>query len=255
MKIALITGGQPRFTYDFVSLMSQIKGFESADLYMALWKTDWANTNEEAEHKIKKILLPNYNLSRVQLVDEPEIKLPPHDVVFDPPRPQNLLWWYKRTFCQAMGLSLAFDLVDKDYDLIIRFRLDGSLDRDVILPQLDFVNYDLVLPAGPNSGFNNDPINDQFAIGTRKGMEIYGKVGKEFTELVPLSDPHWQGDGKVLKAETWTWGLEHLLSTLFNKYNVKRTSGDFNTSINTYGRSKFTDKHFHHRIGNDPTLL
>jgi hypothetical protein len=253
MKIALITGGQPRFTEDFITLMNQLKGFDSADVYMALWKTEWAETDEQAEEKIKKTLLPNFNIGKVKILDEPVYQLPPHNITFDPPSPQNLLWWYKRTYCQAMGISLAFDLIDKEYDLVIRFRLDGSLDKEINLSALEFKDTDIIFPAGPNSGFINDPINDQFAIGTMKGMEFYSKLGKEFLELVPLSDPNWMADGRVLPVETWSWGLEYLLVTLLKKYNKPKVFGDFYHFINNHGRSKFTDKHYHHGIAKDPT--
>ena len=56
MKIALVTGGQPRFTLDFVTLMNQLTGFDSADIYMTLWTTDWATNEIEARQKIEKIL-------------------------------------------------------------------------------------------------------------------------------------------------------------------------------------------------------
>ena len=42
MRIALITGGQPRFTPDFIKLMTLLKGFDTADIYMNLWSSDWA---------------------------------------------------------------------------------------------------------------------------------------------------------------------------------------------------------------------
>jgi hypothetical protein len=94
MRIALVTGGQPRFTPDFVRLMTLLKGFDTADIYMNLWASDWANDEEQARHKIEKILLPNYQLAKVSIVSQPPYELPPHrDPVADP-APENVHWWY-----------------------------------------------------------------------------------------------------------------------------------------------------------------
>jgi len=71
MKIALITGGQPRFTPDFITLMNQLKGFELADIYMTLWTSDWATDENIARSKVEKILPTNYRLSKIQIVEEP----------------------------------------------------------------------------------------------------------------------------------------------------------------------------------------
>jgi hypothetical protein len=54
MKIALIAGGQPRFTPSFLVLMSQLTGFDSADLYLTLWRTNWAQTNEHYHYPISQ---------------------------------------------------------------------------------------------------------------------------------------------------------------------------------------------------------
>ena len=48
MKIALIASGLPRFTLDFIDLMHKITGFtDTADLYICMWKTDWAITDDQ----------------------------------------------------------------------------------------------------------------------------------------------------------------------------------------------------------------
>ena len=61
MKVALLTGGQPRFTPDFIKVLNQLQGFDSADIYMCLWKSDWAYTDDQARVKIEKVLPSRYN--------------------------------------------------------------------------------------------------------------------------------------------------------------------------------------------------
>ena len=247
MRIALITGGQPRFTPDFIRLMSQLKGFDSADLYFNFWTSDWASSEEEGRKKVEAILPPNYRLAKLKIVDQPQHCLPLHELYHPPAQPENINWWYARRFGQAMSLSMAFDLIDQDYDLVVRFRLDGVLDREIDLSKLDFTNTDLIFPADPKAGFDDYKINDQFAIGTQAGMKFYCGIGKEFEKYVLLSDPEWECNGHG------TWSLEHLMGTYMKAHNRTQTLGNFNHYINTQGRSRYTDKHYHHGIVPDPT--
>jgi hypothetical protein len=248
MKIALVTGGQPRFTTDFVMLMNQLTGFEQADFYMTLWTTDWAINEVEARQKIEKTLLPNYKLAKVQIVDEPPTVYPPHDVPLVPPREQNVAWWYRRLYVQSLVLAWANDLIDQKYDAVVRFRLDGCLDRVLDLSSLDLSANQLILPA------RGKLINDQFAVGTQEFMKLYFDFGKQIPELVPLSDPLWAKHPEVLDALNWHWGREELLEFYMNRLAIPFTCGNFSANINNYGRSRFTDKHYHHPIAPDPTL-
>jgi hypothetical protein len=251
MKVALVTGGQPRFTYDFILLMNQLSGFDSADIYMVLWKSSWAQTEAEAREKIKKILQPGYKLKRIKVIDEPTFNFPSHDVFIPPPEPENIAWWFKRGKSQFYSLALAGDLIDENYDLVIRFRLDGRLDRAINIRSLDCRN-NFILPKNSQSGFDDFKINDQFAIGTQESMMFYLNFGKEYEKLIPIADPLWVNNG-VDRRSDWTWSTEHLLGTYMKIHNRPRVLGDFDHLINTQGRSKFTDKHYHHRIVPDPT--
>lgn len=247
MKIALIAGGQPRFTQDFLTLLNQLKGFNIADLYLNLWSSEWATTDKEAEEKVLRILPPNVRVGKIRIMDQPEYDLPPHTNTLPAPEPENVQWWYKREHGQCTSLMLAFDLIEQEYDAVIRFRLDGCLDRDVDLSELDLINNDLILPAGPLAGFDDYPLNDQFAIGTQAGMEFYTRIGKEFKEIVPLTDPTWA----TIRPGTWT--VEFLFGTYFKKYNHSHARGNFYCRMNTQGKSRYTDKHYHHIVVPDPT--
>lgn len=255
MKIALVTGGQPRFTPDFTVLLNQLKGFDSADIYMTLWKTDWAQDSIQARAKIEKILPPQYKLAKVEIVNEPFHELPPCPIQLDPPRPENIQWWYQRIVSQITSLAMAFDLIDQQYDAVVRCRIDGMLDRDIDISSLGLLNNEIIFPTYPGSGEGPYP-TDQFAIGPQNLMELYFKVGKEFKELIPQADPTWY-QFRIYPGYTephrGLWGPESLLNLCFKKYNVKYSYREFGHKFNTFGRSRFTDKHYHHPIVKDPT--
>jgi len=253
MKIALITGGQPRFTHDFIDLMNQLRGFSSADIYMTLWKSDWASTELEARDKIEKILLPGYSLAKVQIVNEPTHEFPPHSITLSPPREQNVAWWYRRLYVQSLVLSWACNLIDQRYDAVVRFRLDGCLDRLLDIRSIEFNHTPLLLPNNGKSGFPGLELCDQFAIGTQDAIKFYCDFGQHVKELVPEADPFW-AKSDDLDAANWTWGREYLLGFYMKKHGMPIVSGDFGVApLNRYGRSRFTDKHYHHSIAPDPT--
>jgi hypothetical protein len=256
MKIALLTGGQPRFTPDFVDLMNQLKGFDSADIYMTLWKSNWAMDEATARAKIETILLPQYRLAKIQLVDEPVHELPPHPVKLDPPQPENIRWWYDRIASQLTSITMAYDLIDQDYDAIIRFRLDGQLlSGKLDIGSMDLKNYDLIFPMTPRTGPNDSLVTDQFVIGNRKGMNFYCGTGREFKELIPVLDPKWYeiGGHPIYPNYRGPWGPEYLLDYRMRRDNINAVCGNYHHTFNMYGRSRFTDKHYHHLIVPDPT--
>lgn len=254
MRIALIYGGQPRFTYDFIDLMNRLRGFDSAKLYMVFWKSDWAQTEEEAVNRIQRVLKPNFSIGKIKVIDAPTVDYPPNIGHLSKSAPENTLWWYDRGFFQTTGTSLAFDLIDNRYDLIVKFRGDGCVDRQIDLTKYNFEKTPILLPNNAKSGFDDFKINDQFVIGTPEMMSFYCGLGKYYKDLVPQSDPNWNESDHVIGSR-WKWGVEYLIGYRAKKNNVVFNTGDFGVTLNTYGRSKFTDKHYHHKIAADPTNI
>jgi hypothetical protein len=78
----------------------------------------------------------------------------------------NLLMYY--------SIKKCFDLIDDEYDIIIRARFDLLLqpkfDIESILTDLQNKKYDVYIP---NEEFNMGGYNDQLAIGTYDAMKIY----------------------------------------------------------------------------------
>lgn len=247
MKIALIAGGQPRFTPDFITLMNQLKGFDQADLYLAFWNSEWVSSEEEARHKVEKILLPNYTLANIKLYNQPEYILPAHTLNHLPATPENIHWWYKRRLGMWQSLQLAYNLIDQEYDAVIKFRLDGRLYNDLDVSKLDLYNNELLFPDYARAGFDDYKICDLFAVGTQSGMKFYCDIADHYTNLVPAADPNWEHLGHG------TWSNEHVLGTYMKAHGKIQAFGDFKFHINWNGRSQFTDKHYHHPILLDPT--
>lgn len=246
MRVALITGGQPRFTPDFIKLMNQLTGFDSADLYFNFWTSDWTSDEISGRDKIEKILLPKYQLAKLKIVDQPPVELPPHLLDHSSEEPNGVRWFYKRRLGQCLSLSMAYDLIDQPYDVVIRFRLDGVLFDNLDISTLDLVNNNLIFPSYPQAGFPHFKICDQFAVGTMEGMKFYCKLGKKFNYYITKTNPNWETDPHG-------WAVEHMLATHMIENNQPHIIGNFKHTINSQGRSRYTDKHYHHQIVSDPT--
>ena len=66
MKVAIVTAGFPRFTQDFIRVLNQLKGFDTADLYINLWSSSWAEDEIQAAAKVNKIL-PKHKIGRAHV--------------------------------------------------------------------------------------------------------------------------------------------------------------------------------------------
>lgn len=246
MKVALFTGGLPRFTVDFLNLMDQLKGFDSADIFISLWKTDWANTNELARNKIEKILKPKYNLARIEVVDTPQINFPSNKLNYVTNEFGGVNWYYYRRVAQLQSLRLAYNLINEEYDYIIRFRVDGQLNKELNLNNIDLKTNNLIIPKN-GCGYPQWLINDQFSIGTYSSISFYKTIAEDFDKLMYESDPTWELNPHG------NWSCEHLIGYYLNKNNVKYVLGNFDHMLCTQGRSKYTDKHYHLPITKDIT--
>ena len=252
MKVALLTSGQPRFTQCFTKLQSQLLGFETADIYMCLWASDWAHDNQTARLKIQKILQPRYKLASVEIVKEPWFDIPNPTLYHPPPAVDNVRWNFHRRRAMWDGLYRVFQMLTDDYDLYVRFRLDGYVSEDIDLAQVDLTN-DLIFPSWPRHGIEHYKLNDQFVLGTYKGIKLYCELGTCFVDYMCKADPNWE------KHSHGTWASEHILGTYLYENGQPLVLGNFKSHLagamgsEIQGRSKYTDKHFHLPFLQDPT--
>lgn len=246
MKAAILLGGQPRFTEAFPILMRQLKGLTQADMYMCLWASNWARTAEEARAKIEPILAPGYTLKKIEVIDQPPYQLPPHAKQHNTEEKESVRWWYKRRLGMWMSINRAFNLVEEDYDVYIKCRGDGRLDRDIDISLFD-LNRGLVYPAWPRHGWPGKEICDQFAFGTRKDMRFYVDMVNHIDQYIPEVCSYWEDN-------VHDWASEHMLSHHLVKHGVAEIIGDFKHFLKHEGRSSFDDKDLHLGVGRNPTL-
>ena len=241
----MISGGHPRFTVDFLHLMEQLEGFDSADLYLNFWTSSWVTSEQEGRSRIEKILKPRYKLAKLQIIDPPGYELPPHVLQHPPAQPENIRWWYERRIGMWRSLALAHTLIEGEYDAVVRFRPDGMLTSNLDLSSLDLERDQLVIPKN-GCGYPNWPINDQFAIGTYNSTKIYQGIVDNFNSIVTEAEPGWEHNGH-------SWSGEHIMGFYLNKIKQRYVLGNFDHVLTSKGRSKFTDKHFHLPVTQDIT--
>jgi hypothetical protein len=203
MKVALITGGQPRFTKYWMENFKRIQGASKVDIYLSLWNnyiiedsqlnfSDFGdNLRSNIQYcifeKIQSVLTANVNLRRIEFIEEPSF-----DNIITDELIQNCIGYdelnsmdqvknaLKRIFSQRYSIYRAYQMLNDTYDYVIRFRLDGYPDRKINLDEHNLEN-SIVIPSNMRFGSLNAlneslkvvPFNDQFAIGNMQNMKTY----------------------------------------------------------------------------------
>ena len=243
MKVAIITAGQPRFTEDFIAVLNNLKGFETADLYINLWSSNWTDSVDNGKARISKILPSNIVLKKLAIVDHPAKSLPLSEPVlnFD-----ELQWWYDRRIGQIHCLKLAFELITEPYDIIVRVRPDGCTDMVVDLSTINPVSNEIIFCKNTVGGAHQFP-NDQFFIGKPEEIQYLCDLYNEFDKYMIKCTPDWIND-------VHGWALEHIIGTYLRANGKSIRREEFSHYINWYGRSAYTtEKHLHMPIVKDPT--
>jgi hypothetical protein len=160
MKIALCLSGKARssmFCYSYIYDAFMNNGHD-VDVFIHSWddcrvfdlyrpKKLEINSDKEALNT----LLPMLDLSGIKIEGNVQ---------------NNVLMYY--------SIKKCFDLIDDEYDVVIRARFDLLLqpkfDIESILNDLKNKKYDIYIP---NEEFNMGGYNDQLAIGTFEAMKIY----------------------------------------------------------------------------------
>jgi hypothetical protein len=246
MKVAIILGGQPRFTEAFKILMQQLQGFDQADFFMCLWKTDWASTSQEARSKIEPMLLPNYNLKNLIVMSQPQYQLPQCKKDHPTEDKGGVRWYYKRRYGMWLSSYIAYHLIDQKYDLVIKARGDGRLDRAVNLSSID-LSPKLIFPSYPRHGHPGGEICDQFVFGSHEGMAFYVDMVNKMNDYIPQVCSFWEDDPHE-------WASEHLLNWHLVQNNLPQCIGDYKHILKYEGRSSFDDKDTHLGIGSVPQI-
>lgn len=243
MKVAIITAGQPRFTKDFITVLNQLKGFDTADLYVNLWESNWAESEEQGFQKINKILPSHITLKKIKFVKEPERIIPQCDIEANVKEAE---WWYIRRIGQIHCLKLAFDLIDETYDMVVRIRPDGSLNTELDLSTISLTDNEILFTNNWVGVHQTDP-NDQFFVGTYNSIKFLCNLYTDFDKYMIAANPNWSTD-------LWNWALERIIREYLELNGKVLLKGNFTHDINRIGKSVYTvDKHRHLPIAEDPT--
>jgi hypothetical protein len=160
MKVALCISGKPRssmfcypYIYDaFINNEHQVDTFiHSWDMCRVIDLYNPKKLEINSDKAALDMLIPMLNLNGIEIAGN----------VY-----HNTLMYY--------SIKKCFDLIDEDYDIVIRARFDLLLQPkfsiENILNDLQNKKYDIYIP---NEEFNMGGYNDQLAIGTYDAMKIY----------------------------------------------------------------------------------
>ena len=234
MKIALLCHGQPRFTNAFNIMMTQLKGFTQADFYMGFWATPWAPNEASFRAMAEPAMFPGYNLKGVAIVPQHEYKLPNPQLEHNTEEPESVRWWYKRRWSMWRSLKMTYDLINEDYDMLIKFRPDGRLDREVDVRTIDLTN-DMVYPSNHRNGMEGMKLCEQFVFDSPDGMKFYAGLTDYFDEYIPKIDPNWE-------QNVHPWSSEHILGYHMLSNNKTLSIGDYQHLLRVDGISPNDDK-------------
>lgn len=234
MKIALLCHGQPRFTDAFYILMTQLQGFDQADFYMGLWSTPWSSTEEHFRSMAEPAMLPGYNLKRVAIIPQPEFTPPGIQLQHNVDEVESVGWWYKRRRSMWHSLKMTYNLIDEDYDVLIKFRPDGRLDRAVDVSKLN-LTHDMLYPSNHRNGMEGMKLCDQFVFATPAGMKFYAGLADHFDEYIPKVDTNWE-------YNPHPWSSEHILGYHMLVNNKTLSIGDYQHLLRVDGVSPNDDK-------------
>lgn len=234
MKIAMVTGGQPRFRHGWLTNITSLVGEHTIHLYMNLWK-DYGkakpfNSQKDVptEHNIIDMIvkdLPvNCILKKFSQIDTPKFDDIVPEEVRKLPRASSAVptgdEYLERFYMQHFGLWSTYSMIDEEYDCIIRYRLDGQMEYKIDINNLDLKKA-IYIPD--NLKYSEHPslwpeINDQYAIGNMENMEVYLRLFEHMTNY--------------FIEDTRTIHLETCLSYHLQKYGIKINSAGFQYRLN-----------------------
>jgi hypothetical protein len=202
MRIAILLPGQPRFTRDFTTFVSNLKGYDQADWFVYItnnnipsvanfkWgvsvNSQWINFDPVwAREKIKSWLPTNNVIQSFEISDDFQLPIIPVKNLFEVDKPDNVQKMFYNIY-KADCLRQQFEEVNNfSYDLVIRTRADLGLVSELNLRQLNIEPNQIIMPERGCFWHGHPLANDQFAIGNSHNMKIYSTL---FTRIKEIND-------------------------------------------------------------------
>lgn len=233
MKIAIQLAGQPRFTGDFNSFLTNLKGYDHADWFCYITNHNdpfnirippqWSEFNKEwAIDKIQSRLPANNFIRSFDTSDCEKISLP----IEPPDCPRG---FYKMWYNIYKSNQLRLDYKNENdikYDMIIRVRPDVGLEDELDLRTIGDIDKSIIFPNNQWAGHTNIDPNapqacDQFAISLSKSMNIYSELVQHAYTYPFTQNRYW-------------WHNEGTLAHHLTVNNIKTLRGNFNISLRKY---------------------
>lgn len=182
MKIALCFSGQPRSVEKtFPLIKKNILDSNNPDVFIHSWidqnikqhipiAASGAPASDTIPENIEELILDLYKPTKY--IFEPQIEFNEKNYASN----KAMFIRPKSSISQLYSIFKSIELA-KDYDIIIRMRLDWGIQT-----LIDVSNLDLNKISAPNDCPHAGGINDQFAIGTNSSMKIYSELYDKFDE-------------------------------------------------------------------------
>lgn len=234
MKIAIQICGQPRFTDDFKTIITNLKGYKQADWFCyftgdnreiptnklpsEFWRTITDTT--EAANNLQNMLAANNFVRSFELSDSDTVTLPrePDSI----PTPAYKMWY---NLFQVNQLRLAYEQQNNIiYDMVVRIRPDIGLVSDLDLNTfINDISYSIITPINKIAGHlhlspDSPQMCDMFAIASPEHMTIYCDM---------IRDAH----NNFFTQTRQSWHTESAHALHLRNHNVPITPSNFKISI------------------------
>jgi len=231
MKIAILLPGQPRFTQDFITFITNLTGYDQADWFVYITNNNvhsvanfkqGISVNEAwtvfdptwACEKIKSWLPNNNTIRSFEISDDFQLPIIPVINLFQVDNPGNVQKMFYNIY-KADCLRQQFEEANNFcYDLVIRTRADLGITSELNLRQLTIEHNQIVMPASDWHG--NPSCNDQFAIGNSHSMKIYSNL---FTRIKEINDSRFH------------FHPESMVGHNLTQNGISYLSGNFKTTL------------------------
>lgn len=228
MKIAILLSGSPRFCSEFDSFINNLTGYEQVDYFCLFWQNNtkpdklgypnhvlvsdsWRTINMSwAQSKIISNLPKKHRLVKLETYNDEDIELPKIK-----PQVMDQSINFRNIYKMYLGWNLVFNLLDEEYDLVIRSRPDIGLSQslDVRTAKNKILERpNLVLNSVGGYFGHQERTNDLIGISSQKNIKTY-------SELVNNVE-------KYSNTENVTFHAENLLG-----YHLKKNGIDWETFV------------------------
>jgi hypothetical protein len=238
-RVAVVMTGLPRFGADTDTLILNLKNYRYVDWYICFWQHQpqacsaldarWQGLSvEEISYEISSRLPADHTLKSFHWANERDFEPMPRDY---PPffsYPKNT--WQQYQLFRAQWLTIHQD----HYDLVVRGRADGGMDRPIDLAQLhqSLLASPLTLVTPDNQRQGPHQFCDHMAIGRPTAMDHLARA-------VELFDSAWE-QGVPYNAEI-------LLGNILTAQGVSWPASGWNSTLKSQGAN--VDGVFQPRLG------